>query len=95
MHKSMKPDEVHPWILRELADEVAKPLSIVSGKSWQSSEVPTDWKRGNIIPIFKQGKKRRPRELQTSQCHLCAWQDHGADPPGKYAKAHGRERGDW
>ncbi|PKU44863.1 rna-directed dna polymerase from mobile element jockey-like [Limosa lapponica baueri] len=34
------------------------------------------------MPIFKKGKKGRPRELQNTQFHLYAWQDHGADPPG-------------
>ncbi|KFQ07831.1 RNA-directed DNA polymerase from mobile element jockey, partial [Haliaeetus albicilla] len=57
VHRSMVLEEMHPWVLRELADEVTKLLSIIFEKSWQPGEVPTDWKRGNITPTFKKGKK--------------------------------------
>ena len=59
-------------------------------KSWQSGEVSTDWKKGSITTIFKSKK-----ELQASQSHLCAWQDHGTDPPVNYAKACGKQGDDW
>ncbi|PKU45207.1 rna-directed dna polymerase from mobile element jockey- hypothetical protein [Limosa lapponica baueri] len=60
----MGPDEICPQVLRELADEVARLLCIILEKSWQSDEVPVDWKRGNITPIFKKGKREHPRNYR-------------------------------
>ncbi|KFP82914.1 hypothetical protein N311_02823, partial [Apaloderma vittatum] len=60
VHKSVGPDEIHPRALKELAAEVAVPLTIISERSWQSGEVPTDWKRGNITLICKKKTKDNP-----------------------------------
>jgi len=49
VYKSTGPDEMHPWVLRELANEVAK---LLFEKLWRSTEVPNDWKRENTMPIF-------------------------------------------
>ena len=56
----MGPDKMHARIPRKPMDEAAKILSIIYKKSWQSGQVPNDLKRGNIIPIFKNSKKKDP-----------------------------------
>ncbi|KAJ7408123.1 rna-directed dna polymerase from mobile element jockey-like [Pitangus sulphuratus] len=59
-YKSMGPDVIHPRILKELADVITKPLSMIFKWSWESREVPAEWKLVNIVLIFKKAKKEEP-----------------------------------
>ncbi|RMC17437.1 hypothetical protein DUI87_06019 [Hirundo rustica rustica] len=57
VHKSMGQDGIHPRVMKELADELAKPLSIIHQQSWLTGEVPDDWKLANVTAIHRKGGK--------------------------------------
>lgn len=57
----MGSDKMHPSLLKEVADVVAEPLSVIYEKMWLLSEVPRDWRKGNVTPIFKTERKDDPR----------------------------------
>ncbi|KAK4824856.1 hypothetical protein QYF61_020229 [Mycteria americana] len=68
IHKSMGPDGIHPRVLKELGDVMAGTLLIIYQRSWESGEVPADWKLPNVIPIYKKGMREdpgnyRPRDI--------------------------------
>ncbi len=51
-------DSIHPVILRKLAQQLAKPLSMMFTSSLKSSQIPQDWRLANVTPIFKKGSKK-------------------------------------
>jgi len=59
-HRSMSPDGMHPQVLRELADVIAEPLSIVFERFSRTGEVPEDWRKASVPPVFIKGKKGEP-----------------------------------
>ncbi|GAB0207583.1 mitochondrial enolase superfamily member 1 [Grus japonensis] len=59
-HKTMGPDWIPPRVLRELAEVLSKPLSIIYQQSWLTREVLVDWRLANVTPIHKKGQKEDP-----------------------------------
>ncbi|BHF71364.1 hypothetical protein SprV_0401442200 [Sparganum proliferum] len=49
------PDEIPAKILKELADELAKPLSMLFRTSFETGYLPPDWKSAWITPLYKGG----------------------------------------
>ena len=44
-------------MLRELAEVIAKPLSITCERPWRTGETLEDWRKANVTPVFIKGKK--------------------------------------
>ena len=62
--KSSGPDGLHPRFLRETANEVAIPLTIIYKKSLETGQVPSLWKEANVTAIHKGGDKREPNNYR-------------------------------
>lgn len=74
---------MHPRVLPELVDVVAKPFSIIlKGYGYQVTG-----KREKSLPILR----CVGRELQASEPYLCSWKGHGMVPSGSYVKADARQ----
>ena len=58
--KSPGPDSIHPIILKNLAEELAHPLTILFNSTLNVGKLPKAWKMAEVRPIFKKGCKSSP-----------------------------------
>ena len=56
----MGPDEISPWVLKECAEELCKPIFMIFINSLQQGKLPNIWKKANITPLYKIGNKSNP-----------------------------------
>ena len=54
------PDKIGPRLLQELENELVGPLTWIFKTSLRTGDVPDDWRRANVTPIFKKGAKADP-----------------------------------
>ena len=54
------PDRLHPRVLRETAQSLARPMSQLFRESLETGVLPDDWRLGEVVPIFKKGDKQCP-----------------------------------
>ncbi len=58
-HKASGPDDIPVRVLNEPAVVVAPILTKLYRKSLETGQVPNDWKRAHITPVFKKGDHSR------------------------------------
>ena len=73
--KSPGPDNIHPRILKECANELAVPLTTLFRNTMELSKLPREWKDANVTPVYKKGPKSsannyRPISLTSVCCKV-------------------------
>ncbi|CAL4141793.1 unnamed protein product, partial [Meganyctiphanes norvegica] len=69
------PDDIHPKVLKECADNLALPLYLLFRDSLDTSIIPDLWKTAYVTPIYKKGIKSdplnyRPISLTSVPCKI-------------------------
>lgn len=63
-HKFPRPNDMHPRVPTKFSKELSEPLSIIFKISLRMEDVPQDWRRVNVILIFKKGTKDDPGDYK-------------------------------
>ena len=59
-HSAGGPDNISAKILKTAVHEIAQPLQLIFNESLRTGQVPLDWKKAEVVPIFKKGTRGDP-----------------------------------
>ena len=76
--KATGPDAIAARVMRETAVDLAPVLTTIFTHSINTESVPEDWKKANVIPIFKKGSKYSPSSYRpvSLTCISCKVMEH-------------------
>ena len=76
--KAAGPDEIRIIVLKELRPEIAPIFQLIFERSLATGEVPFDWTKANVSPIFKKGDNSDPANYRpiSLTCILCKVMEH-------------------
>ena len=76
--KAAGPDSIKPVVLKQLKTEIAPVICLLFEKSLQTGQLPSDWKKAQVCPLFKKGDKTEPSNYRpiSLTCILCKVMEH-------------------
>ena len=77
-HKAAGPDEISARFLKEMAQDIAPILQTIFQLSYNSSEIPEDWRHANVVPVYKKGQAHDPANYRpiSLTCICCKVMEH-------------------
>ena len=65
----MGPDGLHPRLLNMFADTLAPVFTFIFNQSVRMSALPDDWRKADVVPIYKKGKKSGDKDMTEIYSH--------------------------
>ena len=77
-NKASGPDTINARILKECCNELGDILTAIFNRSLRTGQVPDDWRKANVAPIFKKGEKYDPSNYRpvSLTCICCKVLEH-------------------
>ena len=101
--KANGPDDIPTRLIKDTASEIAEVVYFLFNQSYNLSQLPTEWCKANVVPIFKKGAKQdpnnyRPVSLTVALCKVMehviyrSIMQHSEHNNILYSKQHGLRR---
>ena len=76
--KASGPDAIPNRVLKEAAEEISPILTAIFKQSIEQEQLPSDWKKAYVTPVFKKGDRHQPENYRpvSLTCVCCKLLEH-------------------